>query len=156
MNRDTPIPSAPACPPSDTARPAAPDAHVALSKLLSKILRHEPELVEIRLDAAGWIEIDTLVLAIERAAQRPALARRLRDVPAVSAALILAVAASSEKQRFTISRDQRFIRAAQGHSIDVELGYAAAEAPAVLYHGTASHAWPAIAREGLKAGMRFT
>ncbi len=29
--------------------------HVAVSRLLSKILRHEPEMIGIRLDSQGWV-----------------------------------------------------------------------------------------------------
>lgn len=41
------------------------------------------------------------------------------------------------------------IRARQGHSIPVDLGYADAAPPDVLYHGTAEGFLPAIRRDGL-------
>jgi putative RNA 2'-phosphotransferase len=39
-----------------------------------------------------------------------------------------------------------------GHSVEVDLGYAPAEPPAIVYHGTAAASVEAIFREGLKAG----
>lgn len=37
----------------------SPDNYVAVSRLLSKILRHEPEMVGIRLDRHGWGRLKT-------------------------------------------------------------------------------------------------
>lgn len=46
------------------------------------------------------------------------------------------------------------IRASQGHSVDVDLGYAPAEPPPVLYHGTAERNLSSILVEGLDKGRR--
>ena len=46
------------------------------------------------------------------------------------------------------------IRANQGHSVPVELGYEPAEPPEVLYHGTAEKYLPSIRRDGLRRGAR--
>ncbi|CAB3974538.1 RNA 2'-phosphotransferase [Burkholderia aenigmatica] len=127
---------------------------VALSKLLSKILRHEPEMVGIRLDSQGWVSIDELVRAIERAARKAGAPKRLRTLPTCTKELIMVVVATSEKQRFSLSADGERIRAAQGHSIEIDLGYAAVEPPPTLYHGTAWGNWVRIAREGLTAQSR--
>jgi putative RNA 2'-phosphotransferase len=127
---------------------------VAVSRLLSKILRHEPEMIGIRLDSQGWVSVDELILAIERAARTAGASKRLRTMPAVTRDVILAVVATSDKQRFSLSADGERIRAAQGHSIEVNLGYAAIESPAVLYHGTARSNWTSIAVEGLTAQSR--
>ncbi|MGF6923140.1 RNA:NAD 2'-phosphotransferase (TPT1/KptA family) [Paraburkholderia sp. UCT70] len=67
---------------------------------------------------------------------------------------MLALVATNDKQRFALSPDGLRIRAAQGHSIGVDLGYAAKEPPAVLYHGTAWSNWTNIAVEGLTAQTR--
>ncbi|MFM0514269.1 RNA 2'-phosphotransferase [Paraburkholderia sp. RL17-373-BIF-A] len=128
--------------------------HVAVSRLLSKILRHEPEMIGIRLDSQGWVSVDELIRAIERAARTAGASKRLRTMPAVTRDVILAVVATSDKQRFSLSAGGERIRAAQGHSIEVNLGYAAIEPPAILYHGTAWSNWASISIEGLTPRTR--
>ncbi|MFZ1106131.1 MAG: RNA 2'-phosphotransferase, partial [Hyphomicrobiaceae bacterium] len=66
-----------------------------------------------------------------------------------------AVVAESDKQRFTLSEDGRRIRAAQGHSVAVDLDLAPSEPPPLLYHGTAAHNLDTIIAEGLKSGRRL-
>jgi putative RNA 2'-phosphotransferase len=100
----------------------ATDEHVAVSRVLSRILRHEPEMVGIHLDAHGWMAIDELVCSINRRARAAQSPKRLRSLPTVTRALILDVVASSDKQRFSVSADGKRLSAAQGHSIDVDLG----------------------------------
>lgn len=113
-----------------------------ISKFLSLILRHKPEVVEIELDEQGWVEIDKLLAAC--AAHGRTLSRADLDY----------VVANNNKQRFAISADGQRIRASQGHSVAVDLGYEAAEPPELLYHGTADHHLPAIRRQGLLKGKR--
>jgi putative RNA 2'-phosphotransferase len=136
---------------ADTHLPAD---HIAVSRLLSKILRHEPEMIGIQLNREGWVSVDELIRAIERTARSVGASKRLRTLSRVTRDVILAVAATSDKKRFSLSPDGTRIRAAQGHSIRVSLGYAAKEPPAVLYHGTAWSNWASIAIEGLTAQTR--
>ena len=131
-----------------------PTGLVAVSRLLSKILRHEPEMIGLRLDSQGWVAVDELIRAIERAARTAGASKRLRTMPAVTRDVILAVVATSDKQRFSLSAGGERIRAAQGHSIAVNLGYAAIEPPAILYHGTAWSNWASITVEGLTPRTR--
>jgi putative RNA 2'-phosphotransferase len=139
----------------DTNTDSQPAAdHVAVSRLLSKILRHEPEMVGIRLDSQGWVSVEVLIRAVERAARKADAPKRLRTLPTVTRDLIRAVVATSDKKRFSLSPDGERIRAAQGHSISVELGYADMEPPTVLYHGTAWSSWVSIAAEGLTPQTR--
>ncbi|WP_172202591.1 RNA 2'-phosphotransferase [Niveibacterium sp. COAC-50] len=113
-----------------------------LSKFMSLVLRHQPELIGIALDHAGWVAIDELVTRAN-AAGKP-----------LTHACIREVVATSDKQRFAISDDGLRIRANQGHSVEVELGLAPAEPPDVLLHGTARRFLSAILREGLVKGAR--
>jgi RNA:NAD 2'-phosphotransferase (TPT1/KptA family) len=92
------------------------------SKFLTHVLRHNPDAIGPRLDDAGWIRIDTLLTALA-AHGRPLSPDRLDRL-----------IADLDKQRFE-TRDGR-IRAAQGHSIHVDLDLAPVHPPAVLYHGT--------------------
>jgi putative RNA 2'-phosphotransferase len=126
----------------------------SLSRVLSKVLRHEPELVGVQLDGQGWVRIENLLAGISRSARRPGAHKRLRTLPAVTLEDLLEVVRRSDKQRFTISEDGERIRAAQGHSVGVDLGYPAIEPPAVLFHGTSAVSWRSIQNEGLRAGSR--
>lgn len=107
------------------------------SKFLSLVLRHEPEKAGLRLDAAGWVSVADLLAGC--AAARRALTRdELRHVVETNA-----------KKRFEFSADGTRIRASQGHSVEVELEYAAKVPPAVLYHGTATRFLDSIREKGL-------
>jgi putative RNA 2'-phosphotransferase len=112
------------------------------SKLLSLALRHEPARFGIALDAAGWTDVDALLAAL--AAHGVALTR----------AELERVIAESDKQRFALSPDRARIRASQGHSVAVELGYAPAVPPDALYHGTTTRALAGIRARGIERGSR--
>jgi putative RNA 2'-phosphotransferase len=114
-----------------------PKETIRTSKFLSLVLRHEPERVGLQLDEAGWVAVDALLEAVNR--HGVSLARKQLDH----------IVASSEKQRFAFSDDGLRIRANQGHSVEVELGYAPATPPDLLYHGTPEKFVAAIRREGL-------
>lgn len=115
---------------------------IRVSKLLSQVLRHDPGAVGIALGEGGWADVDELIAACARAGRR------------FSRAELDHVVANNNKKRFAYSDDGRRIRASQGHSVEVDLGLAAAEPPAVLYHGTATTALPLVLREGLKPMSR--
>ena len=115
---------------------------VKLSKFLSLVLRHQPEAIGLALDGQGWAGIDDLIAKANAAGTRFGREDLLR------------VVAESDKKRFSLSADIDRIRAAQGHSVSVELGLAAEEPPPVLYHGTATRFVEAILSEGLKPQAR--
>jgi putative RNA 2'-phosphotransferase len=115
-----------------------PETLTETSKFLSFVLRHAPASVGVVLDDNGWVEIDHLVEQC-RAHGR-----------AFSRDLVEAVVASSPKRRFAISEDGRRVRANQGHSIQVELGYEPAQPPEWLFHGTVASNLPPIRSGGLK------
>jgi putative RNA 2'-phosphotransferase len=115
---------------------------VQLSKFLSFVLRHKPDAIGLVLDAEGWAGIDDLIAKADASGTRFG-----RDE-------LLNVVATSDKKRFSLSPDGQRIRAAQGHSVSVELGLAPREPPLVLYHGTATRFVEAILAEGLKPQSR--
>lgn len=115
---------------------------VRTSKRLSRHLRHAPEEIGIALDAAGWVEVDTLLAALGRHGR--VLTRPELDE----------VVARNDKRRFEFDETGTRIRASQGHSVDIDLDYGAAVPPAVLYHGTVAAVLPAIRAEGLKPMRR--
>ena len=55
---------------------------------------------------------------------------------------------------FALSADGQQIRASQGHSVEVELGYEARIPPTRLFHGTAAHKLAPIREKGLLRGQR--
>lgn len=112
------------------------------SKFLSLVLRHEPQRIGITLDASGWVEVDDLLTACGQHGlpmQRPELEQ---------------VVAMNEKKRFAFSEDGRRIRASQGHSVDVELGYVPQTPPRQLFHGTATRFIDSIRAAGLRKAER--
>lgn len=115
---------------------------VSISKFLSLILRHKPETVGLTLDSAGWVSVPELLAACAAHGQPLTLAD------------LLVIVQTSDKQRFALNEDQTRIRANQGHSIEVELGYQAQTPPAVLYHGTADRFVDSIKTSGLIKGKR--
>lgn len=113
-----------------------------ISKFLSYVLRHRPNSIGIELDDAGWTDVKTLISQC-RAHNHPLTREELDDI-----------VANSPKQRFAFSDDGTPIRANQGHSVDVKLGYEPAEPPVVLYHGTVKAALPDIQKNGLQKMKR--
>lgn len=112
------------------------------SKLLSLVLRHNPGRIGIRLDAQGWVSVPELLTQLAKH-QQPLTLAELEYIVDTNA-----------KQRFKFSDDRSRVRASQGHSVDVELGYAPVAPPELLYHGTAVQHQENIVREGLRKMSR--
>ncbi len=108
------------------------------SKFLSLVLRHKPQTIGIELDEAGWVDVEELISALARHGKR------------ISRETLEEVVRTNDKQRFSLSEDGSRIRANQGHSVDIDLGYQPATPPEILYHGTPQQFVEAISREGLK------
>jgi putative RNA 2'-phosphotransferase len=115
---------------------------VELSKFLSFVLRHKPDSIGIALDSQGWVSVDDLI-----AKSHAAGTHFTRED-------LFYVVETSDKKRFSLSADVRLIRAAQGHSVAVDLGLIPREPPTVLFHGTATQFVAAILAEGLKPKSR--
>ncbi len=112
------------------------------SKRLSFILRHDPGSVGLSLGAGGWVSIELLLHALAQHGQpldREALEQLVME---------------SDKQRFALSLDGSMIRANQGHSVEVDLGYVATAPPDLLFHGTVERFMPSIRAHGLVRGKR--
>jgi putative RNA 2'-phosphotransferase len=107
------------------------------SRFLSLVLRHDPARLGLSLDPAGWVDVRTLLGAMA-ARGRPLTRPQLEEI-----------VAENDKRRFAFDDDGTRIRASQGHSVEVDLGYTEAEPPARLFHGTHPSALDAIRREGL-------
>lgn len=113
-----------------------------ISKSLSYVLRHRPDSVGLELETGGWITVAAILDAFRRSGKE------------VSEEILKEVVAQNDKQRFEFSDDGLRIRARQGHSVEVELGYEPAVPPEVLYHGTATRNLESIFEQGLRKGRR--
>ncbi|WP_010100664.1 RNA 2'-phosphotransferase [Verminephrobacter aporrectodeae] len=115
---------------------------IQLSKRLSFVLRHKPDSIGLTLNPHGWANVDELIAKARAAGMQLGHEDLLRLVQ------------SSDKQRFTLSVDGLNIRAAQGHSVSIDLGLPPKTPPALLYHGTAARFLDSILSEGLKPQAR--
>src|SRR5688572_23535336 len=115
---------------------------VRISKFPSLVLRHQPEKIGLSLNESGWASVEQLI----EASGRHGVEFTLEELQNV--------VASNDKKRFSLSEDGLWIRANQGHSIEVELGYAPASPPEILYHGTAERFLTSIKQQGLIKGKR--
>jgi putative RNA 2'-phosphotransferase len=112
-----------------------PATDIEVSKFMSYVLRHAPQELGLTLSSDGWADY---------AQFSSRLCRKLD----ISDGDIRRVIDENPKKRFTLA-DGR-IRAAQGHSVAVELALEPRTPPAELYHGTTAKAWEAIREFGLK------
>ncbi len=98
---------------------------VKLGKYLSLILRHKPEVIDIKLDEHGWADVDELLAGMNR--QGRFINRELLDE----------IVKTNNKKRYQYNDDLTKIRANQGHSINVDVNLQEKIPPNTLYHGTA-------------------
>lgn len=112
------------------------------SKFLSLVLRHQPDQIGLELDEAGWANVDELVAKCTA-----------HGIP-LDRELLAQVVTENDKKRFAFSGDGLCIRASQGHSVEVALGYQPAAPPYRLFHGTALRFLEPIRRDGLLKGER--
>ena len=116
-------------------RETTPDL-TRISKYISLILRHKPEVIGIKLDTHGWADVNALLAGISR------------KYP-INRDILEEIVRSDEKQRYSFSEDGTKIRANQGHSIQVDVELPVTEPPETLYHGTAQRFAASIEVQGL-------
>ena len=113
-----------------------------ISKFLSLVLRHQPETIGIQLDQNGWTDVKDL---IEKANYNGLKFDR---------ETLNYIVATNEKKRFAFNETLDKIRASQGHSIEIELGYNNQKPPEILYHGTGEKSVQSIVDTGLEKRSR--
>jgi putative RNA 2'-phosphotransferase len=111
-----------------------------LSKALSYVLRHRPDSIGVTLDKAGWCSIEELLAQLNAHGTK------------IDRESLVRVVQNDAKSRYSIDGEK--IRANQGHSVQVELGYKAKKPPTVLYHGTVAQFLAAIMKQGLQKMKR--
>jgi putative RNA 2'-phosphotransferase len=113
-----------------------------VSRFLSLVLRHKPETIGLKLDKGGWVDVDVLIQKLGEHGNK------------VTRKDIEEIVATNDKKRYVLSDDGQRIKAAQGHSLDVELELKKERPPEVLYHGTVEAALPFIRKDGLSKMQR--
>lgn len=112
-----------------------------MSKFLSLVLRHRPDILDLNMDKAGWVSVDELIDNLNKDRNEPV---NLEDIKRI--------VATNNKQRFDIIKRDNclYIRANQGHSIkDLDMEYEPVNPPDILYHGTGKKYLNNILKEGL-------
>ena len=112
------------------------------SRFLSLVLRHKPQEVGLTLGPGGWVQVNDLLKGMKKTGRH------------ITRDELERIVAEDNKSRYTLSEDGRCIRAAQGHSVKVNLDLPIAIPPDQLFHGTARHSLDAIWNEGIKPGRR--
>ncbi|BCU76535.1 RNA 2'-phosphotransferase [Luteolibacter sp. LG18] len=115
---------------------------IQTSKLLSMVLRHQPRMIGISLDKAGWVDTAVLLAALQRHGHQ------------VDRAYLEEIVATSDKKRFAFNEDGSRIRASQGHSLTVDLELAPQVPPETLWHGTVDYFLDSIRATGLEKRQR--
>lgn len=113
-----------------------------ISKFLSLVLRHKPEKIGIQLDQNGWVEIKEL---IEKSNKYGIQFNR---------ETLNHIVSTNAKKRFAFNDQLNKIRASQGHSVKIELGYKNQKPPEILYHGTSEKSVDSIQEKGLEKRNR--
>jgi putative RNA 2'-phosphotransferase len=109
---------------------------------MSLVLRHAPEKAGLKMDAGGWVPVGDLLSGMRASGFN------------LSEDELLFVIQTSDKKRFTISEDGSRVRAAQGHSVEVDLGLERKRPPDQLLHGTAEKNIRSIFENGLLPQQR--
>jgi putative RNA 2'-phosphotransferase len=112
------------------------------SKFLSLVLRHKPQTIGIELDENGWVDIDTLIQKMNDFGEN------------LTREELYFMVENNPKKRFAINEVTHQIRANQGHSIKINLGFAPIQPPEILYHGTAQRFLESIFESGLEKRNR--
>ena len=113
-----------------------------VSKFISLLLRHHPEVLNLKMDEHGWVSVIDLVEGINQG--QPFTLEDLQTI-----------VATDQKQRYSFNEDGSKIRANQGHSIDVDVELEPTCPPDVLYHGSATRFQASIHHQGLLPRSRL-
>lgn len=110
---------------------------IHISKFLSLVLRHKPETIGIQLDKNGWVDVEELLEKANNYGIK------------FDKEVLNYIVETNSKKRFAFNQTCKRIRASQGHSVDIELGYTNQRPPEILYHGTSEKHVQSILSSGL-------
>lgn len=103
-----------------------------IGRYMSLLLRHKPEKENLTLDEQGYVLVDELLEKLD-----------------ITKSDLKWIVDNNNKKRFTFNSDETMIRAAQGHSIKVDLKMKRVLPPDILYHGTSISNASDITKKGL-------
>ena len=109
----------------------------SISKYMSLILRHKPEVIGISIDEHGWANVEELIQGIAK------------NNPGFNMEALEEIVKTDNKQRYSFNDDKTLIRANQGHSVQVDVELEEKEPPNILYHGTGEKYVTSIDQDGL-------
>lgn len=107
-----------------------------ISRYISLILRHKPEVIGITLDEHGWANVEELIAGIAE--------NSIFDME-----MLEEIVKTDDKQRYSFNEDKTLIRANQGHSIPVDVELKQIAPPEYLWHGTGEKYTASIDQIGL-------
>lgn len=113
-----------------------------ISKFLSYILRHHPELIDLNLDEKGWANVNEII------------AKSANDNQGFTFEELNEIVETNDKKRFVFNEDKTRIRANQGHSIGIDLNLKPQQPPELLYHGSAQANVDSILKNGIEKRSR--
>lgn len=116
--------------------------YTKLSKFLSLVLRHKPREIGITLNSMGWTNTAELIINMNKYGKNIDL--RTLEI----------IVETDNKKRYSFNADKTMIRANQGHSVEVDLGYKSQKPPKKLYHGTGQKYVDSIYKSGIKKQNR--
>jgi putative RNA 2'-phosphotransferase len=118
---------------------------IEISKFISLLLRHKPEVGNVTLDKNGWCNVNDLIIAVNNRYNCDDFSmENLEDI-----------VSTDNKKRYSFNDDKTLIRANQGHSVNVDVNLKECEPPKVLYHGTAKKSVDGIEKYGIKPMSRL-
>lgn len=116
---------------------------VKMGKYISLILRHKPELINLKIDEHGWANVDDLLKGINNSGRY--ISKEILDI----------IVNTNNKKRYQYNNDHTKIRANQGHSIKVDVELQEKVPPNILYHGTAQKYLDKIRESGIRKMNRL-
>ena len=84
----------------------------SFSKYLSYLLRHNPSDIDLSMNNQGWVSVGELISNLEKF-----------DKYQITFDFLKEVVDTDSKQRYSFTDDFKYIRANQGHSVDVEIDF---------------------------------
>lgn len=113
-----------------------------VSKFISLVLRHKPDVANLSLDKYGYAQVDELVAYLNK------------KYGGFTVTDLDTIVETDEKQRYSYNNDHTKIRAVQGHSFPVDLGLEAQQPPLLLFHGTSTKYLDSIMKQGIISKSR--
>ena len=118
--------------------------YTKLSRYISYLLRHKPESLKLNMNNEGWVNVDELIEKINNAGEYN-----------ITYDILKKIVVTDDKQRYSFSKDEKYIRANQGPSIkNIDIGYTPVKPPDCLFHGTAIKFKESINKEGITSQSR--